>query len=197
MKFVKTAIVSLASLTFAGTALADPITEADLGAISGPTTITGELDPREIHWFSFVVNGLTFLDITTNFSTFDTEIGVYDAAGNRVANDDDDGFLLASTLSFGTGSGLLLGDPWNLGGNGLAEGENGNLANGLYYLALGEYQTRFYADDFDVRSTGYDRGGRYRITFITAQVSESSTLALIGLGLIGLGLARRKKRPGK
>ena len=86
--------------------------------------------------------GGTWLDITTNGSTdpvlgggADTEIALYAGTGpgatyvasanTGTKGDDGDGIGLASTRSQGVGSGSLPGDPFDLGGHGLAEGEDG------------------------------------------------------------------------
>jgi hypothetical protein len=174
-----------------------PPAATDLGTITGDFVISGSIAPNEVLWYRFVINqdaaaGLaTYFDVTTNDSGIDTELGLYDAMGNRVANDDDDGIGLTSTLTFGSGSGLMLGDSFNLGGDGIADGEDGALLSaGEYYLAFGEFNVTFNDTDFDVVSTGFDTGGDFQIAFFT-NVPAPGAAALLGMG--GLFAARRRR----
>ncbi len=172
-------------------AAAQPATVFDFGTVNGMSSYSGSHDAAgQVIWFSLDLAGSeTYLDITSNGSAFDTEIGLYRADGTRVADNDDDGIGLTSVLTFGTGTGLLLGDAFNLGGNGLAEGENGPMPGaGHYYLALSRYNTTFGNTDFSVTSTGA-AGGAYTIT-VYSNVPAPASLALLGLG----GLAIRRRR---
>ena len=189
-------------LTCASLAVAQPAC-VDLGSITGDTFTNGVLATSTVDWYCFstpgAVSPTSWLDIHTNNTTLmtstgtstDTEIGLYDSLGNLVATDDDDGISLRSVLSFGTGSGQMLGDPLNLGGNGLAEGEDGDLPAGSYYLAFGGFNTTFNATNWDATSTS-TRFGDYQIDFLAGQVPEPAALSLIGLGLAALCVARRR-----
>lgn len=186
----KTAILTVALL--GGAAAAQPAS-INLGNLNGDLTFSGNLAPNELVWFSFDVGSTgTYIDFTTSFnSDFDTELGLYDAAGNRVANDDDDGIGLTSTLTFGAGSGLLLGDLFNLGGDGIANGEDGAmLGAGTYFLVLGEFQVNHGDTNFDVTSTGTDVGGAYELNIFT-NVPTPGALSL--LGVAGLVATRRRR----
>ena len=158
----------------------------DLGNLTGDLVHTDTLTAGSVDWYMFTIGDLPYIDISTNDSTFDTEIGLYDAAGALIANNDDDGIGLTSVLTFGTGSGLLLGDSYNLGGNGIAEGENGLLGAGTYYLAFGGYNTVFNADNWDVTTTS-TYAGDYIISFY---IPEPASIALLALGAISV-LRRR------
>ena len=183
------------ALTAGTAAHAVPTTLFDFGNLNDGAGGTGSLTTN-IVWFSFEITSATYVDIHTNGSLIDTEIGLYDATGNLIANDDDDGIGLDSVLSFGTGSGQSLGDFFNLGGNGIAEGENGALGPGLYYLAIGRFNT-FFANDFDV--TGSQSSGQFTLTFLTDNTALSAVPAPIPAALLVGGLAafvglRRKAR---
>ncbi|GAB4386259.1 MAG: hypothetical protein Kow0022_14700 [Phycisphaerales bacterium] len=177
-------------------AAAQPATYVDLGQITGDTVINGFFDAGEVAWVRFEIPAISapfYLDFATegstnpDSSTADTELGLYDSVGNFVATDDDDGVGLFSVLTFGAGSGLTLGDTFNLGGNGIAEGEDGNLAGGVYWLAIGEFNTTYNASGWSV--TGGNEAVNYVLS-IYASVPAPASLALLGLG----GLVARRRR---
>jgi hypothetical protein len=81
----------------------------------------------------------------------DTEIALYNAAGQLVTFDDDDGDGLLSALSFGQVSPAR---NW-FGADGVpGNGRDGSLAAGTYYLAMGTYPMTFGASGFAVSGTG-------------------------------------------
>jgi len=184
---MKKVLITVSLMAFASAAFAQPAA-VDLGTLTGDTSVSDYLGAAEIDWYMFTIGAVDYLDITTNGSVInDTELGLYDDVGLLIANDDDDGFSLLSTLSFGTGSGLELGDPWNLGGDGIANGEDGPLGPGTYYLAVGAYNTTFGEDNWDVSSTSSYEGD-YTVSFY---VPEPTSLALLALGCLSL-LRRRR-----
>jgi len=147
-------------------------------------------------WVSFTIpqdaSGMTYLDITTNDSgIIDTEVGLYDSAGDLVANTDDEGVSLWSTLSFGAGSGMTLGDSFNLGGDGIADGEDGPLSAGTYFIATGEFNVTYGTTSFDATSTGPDDGGSVTVSVFT-NIPSPSAAGL--LGVAGIGAMRRRRR---
>jgi hypothetical protein len=121
-----------------------------------------------VTWVRFSVSEasrcqMQYLDIVVEAAGgFDTEIGLYDNQGKRINNDDDDGVGVASALSFGATSPLR-----PLGGNGRpGDGRDGPLPVGTYYLALGEFNTIFNDDNWDVVSASEGFGGGCNIHFI-------------------------------
>ena len=181
----------------------------------------GVFGAEEIGLVEFTLGaGGTYLDLTSNgsldFGTTtgaDTEIALYAGWGSTATyvasldttsgGDDDDGIGLNGALSYGTGSGLLLGDSFNLGGNGLAEGEDGAMvAAGDYTLVIGEFSTNFLSGgptigdifDFgdevtDYRATIYSDAN---LTLNTAAVPEPATFALTLAAACG-GLWRTRR----
>ena len=117
------------------------------------TTSPGE-EVCETVWFEFQIidsGPSSFQDIgkvadefvpfevnTFTGTTIDTELGLFDAAGNLIA-DNDDAQGLQSQLDFPSG-----------------------LAEGFYFLVVGTYNTVFNLFDFDV--TGGGAGGSYTLT---------------------------------
>lgn len=225
---LRSAIASMAMVAAAALATtpaqATPEVVFDFGELADGASFTGDLAPNEIAWFSFTISSGTFVDITTalgtnSFFQEDTEIGIYDSSGNLIAFDDDDGFdgdgadsdvfnddgifdtsPFRSTLSFGTGSGTTLGDPTDLGGDGVANGEDGALPfPGQYFVAVGEFDVLFGLTDFDVMSIGDDLGGTYTLSFLTDNtiVPLPGAVWLMGTALFAGGLARRRRSGAK
>lgn len=189
--------IALAVLAGLGaTAAAQPASFVNLGAITGNTVVNGFFDIGEVAWIRFEIPAISaplYIDFATegstnpDNSTADTELGLYDSAGNFVATDDDDGVSLFSVLTFGAGSGMMLGDAFNLGGDGIANGEDGNLAGGVYWLAIGEFNTIYNASGWSV--TGGNEAVNYVLSIYT-NVPAPASLALLGLG----GLVARRRR---
>ena len=169
-------------------------------------TTTGSFDAGSAAFVEFTLGpGGTFLDITSNGSLdtlggngADTEIGLYMGLGptaTLVEDDDDDGLSVQSTLSFGTGSGLLLGDSFNLGGDGIANGEDGAMpAAGDYTLVIGEFNTVFPGVLGDISTFGNEDVTYIAEFYSDATVSlvpEPATASLLAVG--GLALLRRRR----
>ena len=191
---------------------------ASTSAAQAATAVsTGSFDTGEIAVFEFTIGpGATYLDLTTNGSLdsgtaigADTEIALYAGTGpgaTRVGpeqGDDDDGIGLASTLSFGTGAGLILGDSFNLGGDGVANGEDGAVPAGTTFsLAIGEFATTFTSKLGDITNFG-NEAVDYTLTIYSdaaitvaggpAPVPLPATGVLL-LGALGaLGIRRTKQ----
>ncbi len=203
---MKTTLLAAGAIVAAATATAQAVV-IDLGVLPSPsrvpTTLTGSIAPNELVYVTFTLptsidaSEGDYLDITSNGTDFDTEIGLYagsifNAASTvLVGNDDDDGIGVDSTLSFGVGSGMMLGDSFNLGGDGIADGEDGPfLAAGQYTAVLGEFQVVFGPTVDTAVSSGIDVGGDYVLNFFIA-IPEPTTAAMAGLG--GLAMLRRRR----
>lgn len=192
------ALASALAAAFTIPASAQPDLAGDFGVVHRSVTTTGTLEPAAVLWFRIELTGDEhFLDITTNDTPTisgtleDTEIALYDALGRLIATDDDDGLSTRSTLSFGTGSGLRLGDFSNLG-NGFATGQDGPLPPpGVYYIALGEFDTVFTDSDFLAGNNGSGFGGSFVLSAYTgAAPAPGGTAALL---VFAASAARRRR----
>lgn len=173
-------------------------TAIDLGTleVGGMLMTQGTLPSQttNLMWHKFTIDtpvsasdAHAWLELMSNDSGFDTEIGLYDSAGNLLDSDDDDGFGAQSVLSYGAGSGELLGgtgttDTLAVIGAGQ---DGGMLAAGEYYVVIGGFNTVFGASNFSV--TAGTATGDFKLTIVPAP----GALALLGLG--GLVAARRRR----
>ncbi len=158
------------------------------GALSGTTTsLTGNNVAGGLDFYTFTIGGAGvdatgFLNIQTydiGGTLIDTELGLYDSAGNFIATDDDgqDTALggLYSMLSFGAS------DP--LTGTDTAPGADGaTLPAGTYTVVVGGFNTLFEPNINDIvpGSSAGDYG--IDLTF----VPEPASLGLMLLGFAGL-----------
>lgn len=151
---MKTSIFSITGMALAAglvtSASAQPTVFTDLGThntavetVTHDVTLTSSTD---IQWFKIVLPAAPaassgYVDIWTvnggvNPMT-DTEIGVYDNAGNLISNNDDRGGGLFSSLTFGSGSGQTLS------GTFIGTGADGPLGGGIYWVAVGRFNVTY------------------------------------------------------
>lgn len=205
-------LLILGVLAGAAVASAQPTNFTDLGTIVNTATpyntpdktfITG-LSGSTINWYKFVFPATTsptgnYLDIDL-FATGpsgpgapDTEIGLYSNLGAMIANDDDDGHSLRSALTFGnTTPRTMPPDPFGFTNGLAANGRDGNLTPGTYWLAIGLFNTTFGATNWNVTSTATGAGDAQVNFRVPDAVPEPATLAALGLG--GAALLRRRRK---
>jgi hypothetical protein len=149
-----------------------PAVVTDLGFIQQEYTLTsGTLQPGEVDWYTFTiprdveVTSRDIVDIYTYESSYlkpdfttddDSQIGLYTATGDLISSDDDGfgGNSAEALLSFGS-SIPRLAPPTALG-------QDGRLAAGTYYLAVGAYST-YFADFGFFAGSSSTRSGFYRL----------------------------------
>ncbi|MBX3383422.1 MAG: hypothetical protein KF864_07935 [Phycisphaeraceae bacterium] len=177
MNWKKHLLAGCALAAATATALAQPTPEIDEGTLVSSTyfnTVTSINAGAGIRvaWVKFTIPGVSraagdFLDIDTTSGTLtggDSMIGLYDASGNRIAFDDDDGPALWSSLSFGDN----INTRPAIGTGVVHNGRDGaDLAPGEYWLGItGFGGTSFGLTGWNITST-HTRTGTvdYRIEY--------------------------------
>ena len=121
-------------------------------------TLEAALGAAEVLFYEFEFDGVVGRILDTFGTTFDTELGLFDAEGFLLGANDDSGGTLQSAL--------------NLDDFGLTAGET-------YYLAAGAFNTMF-SDGFGATSTSTASGTLMINGLSVAAVPEPGTLALLG-----------------
>ncbi len=130
---------------------------------AGAFTITGSIDsnyqvnfePFRLNFDATAADNLLLVIDTEGSGLSDTEIGLFDQAGNLIADDDDGGTGFLSRLSFGAG------------------GADGDLASGVYDIAIGAHNTDF-ADGPSVTSHSTATGG-YNLNIELYEIPSATT----------------------
>jgi len=154
------------SLSFATQAVAPLVipTSIDLGCLTSSPTFTDmpQIDAGQIKWFKIKLpavgaSATDYLDISTapqvaDLNTnYDTEIGLYDASGVRIATADDAGAGLYSLITFGDTVNFRLAHTYGTLSPGFPpDGFDGLLAGGTYYLAVSRFNVTFNPIEFSV-----------------------------------------------
>ena len=144
-------------------ALAQPAS-TNLGALTtaAPFNVPGiNISGGSVSWYKFTISAVSptmFLDIDSEGTSFtpgnDSEIALYDGAGNLLAFDDDSGSGGLSALSFGAATPARSG----FGGGVPFQGQNGALVAGTYYLVISAFPTTFGPTGWSVSSNSIING---------------------------------------
>ena len=133
-----------------------PAAFADLGTVSdaqvGTVVHAAPMAAGQVRFYKLVlpvgVAAPVYLDIDTVGSALatnefglanDTMVYLFDNNGTPIVSNDDGGSGATSLLSFGAGSGQMVGDPTDLD-NGVSSGMDGALPAGTYWLAVAGYR---------------------------------------------------------
>ena len=168
-----------------GAAAADGVTRSTAGS-----NVSGGLDFYTITIPYGVTDLSHYLNIKTSqpagAASYDSELAIYDAAGNRVADDDDGatGAGFYSMLSFGAAD--PLGD--SIDPNNTGPGESGaSLAAGTYTIVVGGFNTVFGATIGSITAGAAAGAYSLDVTYVPAP----GAVALMGLA--GLVAGRRRR----
>jgi hypothetical protein len=136
---------------------------------------------RDYYRFSHA-GGIVHLDIDSDpqVTNFDTHFAIWDAGGNRLYVNDDGG-----------------GDPGDIPGDAVGGYFNSNLSNlnltaGDYVVGVSRYLTDFGSGGSAVGDVIPD-GGTYTLN-ISANVPEPTSMAIFGLGALGMAAYRARRK---
>ncbi len=129
-----------------------PATSTNLGTVAANAEVTGSASAgaSEAAWFRFTsttdaVSPGSFLDsyVAASSGYTDTFMAVYNSSGDFLVSDDDQGLGLLSQVSFGRTTPVRF-----YNGGGQADGFEGPLAAGTYYIAVVQYGTNTFGSPF-------------------------------------------------
>lgn len=158
---------------------------------AGTTSINGFIDAFDADLYSFIWDGGD-LSIDTFGTGFDTQLFLFDSGGFGLQANDDSGGLQSQLVLTGLAAGT-----YYLGISAFNDDPNDNNGDAMFEFGASDPTSAGFLTSWDNDSSG---GGDYVINFSAATgggappmpTPEPGILMLLGLGLAGLGFARRR-----
>lgn len=148
----------------------------------------GQNDGGDVYKLVFGSAGILTIQATS--SQIDTNIGLFDAGFNALAGDDDSGGGLNSLLSYAIGAGTYYVGIGNYAMYAFDASNQGWFLDGLPPATLGPVS---YIDSMIGITPGAYTLSLSLQPVRSNSVPEPATVGLLGLGLLGMGMLRRKQ----
>ncbi len=174
--------------------MAQPTLDGDLGTLTAGTPATINVPgvaANAVRWYKFTLptavryQDLTSLDVWSfNAGTAqDTEVTLWDAVGNRLASDDDDGNGLNSAISFGTGGGGFPTGTTTITANNGRDGDL--LAAGDYYISVTYFNVVNGTTNWTVTTPGTTALTAFDITVSLKNITPVDPSGTVDMGTLG------------
>jgi hypothetical protein len=151
---------------------------------------TPTLAANQIVWYKFTLSTSvryqdgTYLDINTDGVNTDSEVALFNCAGQLMGTSDDEGPGLQAALSFGHGEGSWPGGSIATT-NTINNGRNLDLPAGHYYIAVSKFNTQYASSGFSATSSA--PAGPVALNIRYGAAAAAIPLSFVNLGTLAQG----------